>query len=71
LIRAVLRRTTAVASGAVLAAPAVTIWWRDYPWESGMTDGLALILGASGLALVLAGLGGRRPDWHEPGKNDD
>lgn len=66
LLRAVLRRTTAVALGAALLAPAVLLWWHDYAWESWLTDGLTLVVGATGAALLLAGLGGRRPDWVEP-----
>jgi len=63
LLRAVLARTTALALGAALIAPAALVWWNDYAWESWATDGLALVVGATGLALMLAGLGGRRPDW--------
>jgi hypothetical protein len=67
LLRAVLRRSTAIALGTALALPAVWLWWGDYAWETWYTDGLALILGATGVALMLAGFGGRRPDWVEPG----
>jgi hypothetical protein len=66
LLRMVLSRTRAVALGTMMSAPAVWLWWRDYSWETWYTDGLALVVGATGLALILAGLGGRRPDWIEP-----
>lgn len=67
LLRVALNRTRAVVLGAIVSAPAVWLWWRDYVWETWYTDGLALVVGATGLALILAGLGGRRPDWIEPG----
>ena len=31
-----------------------------------MTDGLGLVVGATGVAFLLTGIGGRRPDWIEP-----
>jgi hypothetical protein len=37
----------------------------DYAWESGISDGLALVALATGIALVWSGLSGRRPDWIE------
>lgn len=66
VLRAVLRRTTAVALGILLCGPAVWLWWREYRWETWYTDGLTLVFGATGLALILAGVAGRRPDWIEP-----
>jgi hypothetical protein len=60
-----LRRTTAVGLGIALCVPAVWLWWNDYRWEKWYTDGLGLVVGATGLALILAGVGGRRPDWIE------
>lgn len=65
-MRAVLNRTRAVLIGAMLSLPAVWLWWKDYSWETWSTDGLALIAGATGIALILAGIGGRKPDWIEP-----
>ena len=53
----------ALAVGAVLLAPALALVLDDYSWESWITDGLALVLGGTGAALVLTGIGGRRPDW--------
>jgi hypothetical protein len=52
--------------GSVMTGPVLWLWWADYAWEGWFTDGLALVVGATGLALLLAGLGGRRPDWIEP-----
>jgi len=66
LLRAVLKRTPAIAVGTGLSAPAAWLWLANYSWESWYTDGLALVVGATGLALILAGIGGRRPDWVEP-----
>ena len=65
LLRFVLRRPAAIALGLVLIAPAAWLLVQDLPWESAATDGIGLILGATGVAFLLAGLGGRRPDWIE------
>jgi hypothetical protein len=65
LLRAVLNRRMAIAAGLLLLAPAVLIWSGAHGWESWITDGLALVCGATGAALILAGLSGRRPDWIE------
>jgi hypothetical protein len=65
LLRLVLNRPAAVAAGAALAAPGGALLLHDFPWESGATDGLALVLLATGVALAWAGLTGRRPDWIE------
>jgi hypothetical protein len=66
LLRAVLRRHPAVCLGVLLVVPAAWLWWADHSWESWATDGLTLVLGGTGTALILAGLRGRRPDWIEP-----
>ncbi len=63
LLRLAFRRPVALAVGAVLLAPALALVLDDYSWESWITDGLALVLGGTGAALVLTGIGGRRPDW--------
>lgn len=65
LLRLVLKRTAAVMVGGFLLAPAVWLLVADLSWENGATDGFGLVLGASGAALILAGLGGRRGDWVE------
>ena len=66
LLRLILKRTVAVVLGLTLIVPAAFLLFQDFSWESPITDGLGLTLGATGIALVLAGLGGRRPDWVDP-----
>ena len=63
VLRFALKRPAAIALGLVLMAPAVWLLVQDLPWESPTTDGVGLILGATGVAFLLAGIGGRRPDW--------
>ena len=59
----VLNGPAAVALGCAIAALGLLLVWRDYPWESGVTDGLSLVAVATGVAIAYAGLSGRRPDW--------
>jgi hypothetical protein len=62
LLRLVRRRALSTVLGAALAAPAawvqfggaVDAWWAE---------GLSLIVGATGIALMWTGLTGIRPDW--------
>jgi hypothetical protein len=64
ILRIVRRRPWAIAIGAALTAPAayaefnggLRAWWLD---------GLTLIAGATGVALLWTGLTGPRPDWVE------
>ena len=62
LLRLVRRRALAVAAGVALAAPAV---WVEFfsRYEAWWVDGLALVAGATGVALVWTGIAGARPDW--------
>jgi hypothetical protein len=62
LLRLVRRRPLAIAVGAALAAPAA---WLEFGSGSGAwwLDGLGLLLGATGAALIWTGLTGPRPDW--------
>jgi hypothetical protein len=64
LLRIALKPSRAIPLGLILLAPAVWLRIQDLSWENPVTDGLGLILGATGLAFILAGAGGRRPDWH-------
>jgi 4-amino-4-deoxy-L-arabinose transferase-like glycosyltransferase len=65
VLRLVLNRRAAIAAGVVLAAPGALLMSRDYAWESGVTDGLALLTVATGIALAWAGTTGRKGDWVE------
>jgi hypothetical protein len=64
LLRLVRRRALAFLVGAALVAPAAWIelasryaaWWAD---------GLAIVLGATGAALIWTGLFGLKADWTE------
>jgi hypothetical protein len=64
-----LNRTLSIVLGVLLLAPAAWLWIGDYRWESAATDGLGLVLGATGTALLFAGIGGRRPDWIDPDRD--
>ena len=66
LLRLALSRTPALVAGLVLLAPATVIAVGDYRWESWLTDGLGLIGGATGAALVVTALAGRQADWIDP-----
>jgi hypothetical protein len=65
VLRLARRRPVAIIVGAALALPAAWIemtgrydeWW---------VNGLALVAGATGFALVWIGLTGSNPDWIEP-----
>jgi hypothetical protein len=62
VLRLVRRRALAVAVGAALALPAAYVelsgragaWWME---------GLALVAGATGLAILWTGVTGAAPDW--------
>lgn len=66
LLRLAFDRRVAVAAGLALVAPAAWLRWADHGWESWLSDGLGLLCGATGAALVAFALGGRRPDWIDP-----
>jgi hypothetical protein len=65
LLRTVYARRAALAIGAALVAAAIWLWLGDYGWETALTEGFALVLGATGIAFLVAGLQGRRGDWAE------
>ena len=62
LLRLVRRRRLAIMAGVTLAAPAA---WLEFGGGSDVwwLNGLALVVGATGVALLWAGLTGTRPDW--------
>lgn len=59
-------RLAATMSGLALAGSSALLLVVDFAWESWFTDGLGLVLGATGVALIAMGLGGRQPDWIDP-----
>jgi hypothetical protein len=62
VLRLVRRRLLAIAVGLALATPAA---WVEFGGRGGAwwIDGLALIVGATGLAVLWTGLTGAAPDW--------
>jgi hypothetical protein len=64
LLRLVRRRPLSMTLGALLVAPAA---WVEFftPDASWWMQGLALVIGATGLALFWTGLTGASPDWVE------
>jgi hypothetical protein len=62
LLRLVRRRALAIVVGLALAAPAA---WIEFSgrYDAGWIQGLALVLLASGLAILWTGLTGPSPDW--------
>lgn len=66
LLRLVMNRALAVVTGAIVMAPGVWLLAADLPWESGVTDGVALLAAATGAALLWTGLRGRQADWVDP-----
>jgi hypothetical protein len=64
LLRLVRRRGLAMAIGLTLAAPSA---WVEFSgrYDAWWVTGLALICGATGVALFWTGLTGASPDWIE------
>ena len=64
LLRLARRRPVAIAAGLLLAVPAawVELFGRYDAW---WIDGLALVFGATGIALMWTGITGASPDWTE------
>jgi hypothetical protein len=62
VLRLVRRRVLVVVVGVALAAPA---GWVEFSGRADRwwVDGLSVVLGATGIALVWAGLTGPRGDW--------
>ena len=64
-LRLAFNRPAAFVAGLACAGGAVWLAAIDAPWESWVSDGVGLVAGATGAALILVALGGRRPDWVE------
>ncbi len=65
LLRLAQARVPAGVAGAVLIFFSASLLMIDFSWESWVSDGLGLVLGGTGAALVMTALSGRRPDWIE------
>lgn len=65
LLRLAFNRRKAFVAG--LACAGVSGWLMaiEAAWESWVSDGIGLIAGSTGLALIIFALSGRRPDWVE------
>lgn len=66
LLRLAYHRLAAALAGGILLLPAGLLVLGDYGWESWVSDGLALVCGATGTALLVAAAAGRRADWIDP-----
>jgi hypothetical protein len=62
MLRLVRRRALAILVGLALAVPA---GWIEFSgrYSAWWADGLALVIGATGLAIFWTGLTGASPDW--------
>ena len=65
LLRLAFNRRAALVAGLACAGGAIWLAAIDAPWESWVSDGIGLVAGATGAALIVVALGGRRPDWEE------
>jgi hypothetical protein len=65
VLRFVRRRPLAIIVGLALAVPAAWIEWSGRV-DAWWADGLALVVGATGLAILWTGVTGAAPDWEEP-----
>jgi hypothetical protein len=61
-LRFVRRRPLAIAVGLALAAPAAWVE-LDGRFDAWWIDGAALVIGATGLAVLWTGITGAAPDW--------
>ena len=66
LLRLVFARRSAAIVGGVFTATFVILRVVPFTWESWLTDGIGLLLGSTGVALLVAAVGGRRSDWTDP-----
>jgi hypothetical protein len=68
LLRLVRRRGLALFVGLALAVPAA---WVEFSGRyAGWVEGLALVIGATGIAIFWTGLTGASPDWIDEGTGD-
>ena len=70
LLRLVRRRALAIIAGLALVVPAA---WIEFSgrFDAWWMNGLALVVGATGLAVFWTGLTGPSPDWIDDDDDDD
>ncbi len=71
LLRLIRNRPLALALGLALAAPGWLLIAYDFSWETWLTDGVSLVLLATGLALAVSAISGRKADWIDPSSPAD
>ena len=69
VLRLVHRRLLAIACGLVLLVPSAFANLSGR-WEAWWVDGLSLVVGATGIALVWTGVTGAAPDWVDADHQD-
>ena len=66
LFRLVQARVIGALVGGLLFTCSAILLLFDFSWESWLTDGLGLVFGGTGAAIMMFALGSRRPDWIDP-----
>ncbi len=66
LLRLVQARVIGALVGGVLLTCSAILFLFDLSWEFWLTDGLGLVCGGTGAAILMFALGSRRPDWIDP-----
>ena len=66
LLRLAFNRRLSGSLGLALLGTAIWLRVTDYNWENWISDGFVLVMGATGLALLLTASNGRQSDWDAP-----
>jgi len=66
ILRLAQGRFTSAVLGSTFLLFSLGLIYLEFSWESWLSDGLGLVLAATGTALILMSFSGRRPDWVEP-----
>ena len=65
LLRLTRARVAAGGVGIVLIVFSFVLLQYEFSWESWVSDGFGLVMGGTGMALVITEISGRQPDWVE------